>query len=312
MPRGRRKKLTESVQDEVIRIRNDHPGWTAERIRGELRLTLERQSKKNHPERTGNETYEDVDYYHLPGLSALQKYLKKVKDNPSPLDKHWSLGSLVEHEIPPDLVPLVMTLDFGLQGQGQRLTIRQARWIVRLSGLPFFRDSKQDDGQFLSWVRGFALREQAWEASRNKNKFNSFDTLALDNGLLISILDSNVSFEFIKWLAQVPRGLISNEVETGLAQHAERHNRVQFYEKGVDSLVDCNGIARLYYVVCWNALTTEVAWRNLTEEQSDILVKRLRDFIRENQDKLETGAGLLPPEAVFREIGIADIKQEGG
>ena len=97
-----------------------------------------------------------------------------------------------------------------------------------------------------------------------------------------------------------------------MAQHAERQNRIQFYGKGVDSLVDCNGIARLYYCVCWNALTEEVVRRNLTEEQSDILVKRLRDFISENQDKLETGAGLLPPEALFRKIGITDIKQEGG
>jgi hypothetical protein len=249
-----------------------------------------------------------------PEIEVLERKISRYRNMPitdGPLDKHWSFGSLIEYEIPPDLVSLVMALDFGLQGQGQCLTIRQAKWTVRLSGLPFWKDGKNAAGQLLSWARGFALREQAWEASGNKNKVNSFDSSELDNGLFISILDSNVSLEFIKWLAQVPLGLISNQVKTGLAQHAERHNRIQFYGKGVDSLVDCNGIARLYYVVCWNALAEEVVRRKLTEEQSDILVKRLRDFIRENQDKLETGAGLLPPEALFTKIGITDIKQEG-
>jgi len=307
MRRGRPEKLTENVQDEVIRIRDKYSGWTAEQIRGELRLILADQIKEKYPERTDKEIYSKVNDELLPGLSTVQKYLKKVKDNSSPLDKPWSLGSLVEYEIPPDLVPLVVALDFGLQGQGQSLTIRQTRWIVRLSGLPFFNDGKNAAGQLLSWARCFALREQVCELS-----VLAFDSSELDTGLFISIFDSNVSLEFTKWLAQVPLGLISNDVKTGLAQHAERHNRIQFYGKGVDSLVDCNGIARLYYVVCWNALTEEVVQLKLTEEQSDILVKRLRDFIRENQDKLETGAGLLPPEALFRKIGITDIKQERG
>jgi hypothetical protein len=307
MRRGRPEKLTKNVLDEVIRIRNEHSGWTAGQIRGELRSYLASQTKKNHPEWTDKEIYNEVDDVHLPGLSTVQKYLKKVKHGPSPLDNPWSLGSLIEHEIPPDLVPLVMALNFGLQGQEQCLTIRQAKWIVRLSGLPFFRNGKNDDGQLLAWARAFALREQVCELS-----VLDFDSSELDTGLFVSIFDSNVSLEFIKWLAQVQPGLISNDVKTSLAQYTERHNRIQFYGKGVDSLVDCNGIARLYYVVCWNALAEEVVRHKLTEVQSDILVKRLKDFISENQDKLETGAGLLPPEALFRKIAISDIKQERG
>ncbi len=246
-----------------------------------------------------------------PSLDTLMKLISQARNHaPLELDKPWSLGSFVECEIPPDLVPLVMALDFGLQGQGQRLTIRQAKWIVRLSGLPFFKDGKNDDGQLLSWARGFALHEQIWEARGKKNKFDSSE---LDTGLLKSILDTNESLEFIKWLAQVPPGLISNGVKTGLAQHAERHNTITWYEKEVDSLVDCNGIARLYYVVCWNAFGKSVGQRpDLTKEQSDNLIKRLRDFISENQDKLETGAGLLSAQALFKEIAITDIKQEGG
>lgn len=299
--RGRPEKLTKELQRSLLNIRDYHPDLTAGDIQGELRRILTDGIKKKHPEWTDKQINGEVAEC-LPGESTIQKYLKDTKNNP--LDKPWSLGSL-EYGIPPDLVPLIIALDFGLQGLDQpRLTIREAKWVVRLSGLPGFKDSKRDD--LLVWAKFFALCERASRKRGPKASAIEFDSSEFDNGLL----QSSLSLEFIKWLAQVPPGWISDETKLGLAKHVEK--RFLLFGKEPNCACGWSGIARLSYIVYCRALGERMSHRKLTDKEKKNLESHLGNWITENQDKLETGTGVVPPEVVFREIGITDTEQEGG
>ncbi len=76
-----------------------------------------------------------------PNVSTVSVYLKKFKGNDEErsvesrrLDEPWSLGSLIEHPIPYEALPTVMSIrrKCAIQGGDYDLTIREALWIGRL------------------------------------------------------------------------------------------------------------------------------------------------------------------------------------
>lgn len=120
----------------------------------------------------------------VPKLSTLMSKISKARQAPiSELDAPWSLASLIEHPIPPDVLPVVLKVfkmrmrererilrerermlrvEKGSLGEGDftgnELTIREALWVSRLSALT--TKTKELDG----WATWYAVRQRAYEA----------------------------------------------------------------------------------------------------------------------------------------------------
>ena len=71
-----------------------------------------------------------------PSEETMIKLISRARTNPeSPLDEVWTLGSLSEHPIPTDALPIVMSLQYRrlMEYDTEKfLTIREALWAARL------------------------------------------------------------------------------------------------------------------------------------------------------------------------------------
>jgi len=72
-----------------------------------------------------------------PGISALQKNLVEIRNNEATSqfknqDRVWSLGTLEEFPMPPEVIPKLLETQRRLSGT---VTIRQAKWMARLFSL---------------------------------------------------------------------------------------------------------------------------------------------------------------------------------
>lgn len=68
-----------------------------------------------------------------PELSTLEKKISEYRKRTSPEDKPWSLSTLDDYPISPEALPKVLE-EYKLHyRRGFYLTIRQAKWITRLS-----------------------------------------------------------------------------------------------------------------------------------------------------------------------------------
>jgi len=105
-----------------------------------------------------------------PELSTLEKRISFHRSVPkNPFDELWSLGSLAQHPISPDAMPIVMSIyKKTLAGHGE-LTIREAQWIARLYKII-------DDAELLwDWAWAYAMDEWLSEITNRP-----FDTTELD------------------------------------------------------------------------------------------------------------------------------------
>ena len=137
MPKG--PIVTPEVESLIASIYRKHPKWKAPRIRNEVESILH---KEDHSLPKG-----------WPSLSKIQKLLATIRknlDKDSPEDEPWSIFTLDDYPIPPELLPRVLeeymvrksTLEMptGNGPVGELLddldfSIRQAKWFVRLSAV---------------------------------------------------------------------------------------------------------------------------------------------------------------------------------
>lgn len=105
-----------------------------------------------------------------PQLSTLEKRISFYRSIPkNPFDELWSLGSLVQDPIPPDAMPVVMSIYKKALARNKELTIRQVRWIARLYKII-------DDAELLwDWAWAYAMDEWLSEITNKP-----FDTTELD------------------------------------------------------------------------------------------------------------------------------------
>ena len=122
MPKG--TPARPEVDLTISSVYRQHPKWKAPKIRNEVNRILQ-TSKPRTPS-------------NYPSLSYVQKLLgaiRKREKGDDPQEKLWSMGSLENYPIPPQFLPVVVDVH---QHYIPDLTIRQAKWIARLS--PFFDD----------------------------------------------------------------------------------------------------------------------------------------------------------------------------
>jgi len=137
--------ITESVRGVISDVYKDNMDCPAKQIRDKVEARLR---GKNFLIKPG-----------WPGLSAVQKELTKIreKEETKPpeqhrLDRPWSIGCLVERDIPPEVLPIVLdiyqqylqqefnklanatdwTSDYLNMKLGQKFTVRLVLWIARL------------------------------------------------------------------------------------------------------------------------------------------------------------------------------------
>ena len=73
-----------------------------------------------------------------PSLSSIQKELARIRrPEPSPEDKPWTLDTLRDNPIPPEVLPKVFQIWLHREENpfSPALTIRQVKWIVQLSSM---------------------------------------------------------------------------------------------------------------------------------------------------------------------------------
>ena len=105
---------------------------------------------------------------HLPKIRKVQQILAQAEGNEKKLPKAqklmegpWSMATLVKYPLPAESLPAVMYVRRYTFVTGEKLTIRQARWVSRLWGFRF--DARIPDDALELWLRAYdyAKKEEA-------------------------------------------------------------------------------------------------------------------------------------------------------
>jgi hypothetical protein len=123
--------VTDKIEALIAKVYKDHPKWKAPKVREEVIYLVHRSDPKLPPQ--------------WPGLSIIQKVLAKArKPHPDPQDKPWSIATLDQYPIPPGALPVVLRTYKRHIEDGGGFTIRQAKWVSRLSATEWAETSVPD------------------------------------------------------------------------------------------------------------------------------------------------------------------------
>jgi len=163
--------VTPQVEAFIASIYEKHEKWKAPEVHNEVSFLLHQRNPKLPPG--------------WPSLSTVQKVLATVRKQKTlrPEDRPWSMGTLNEYPIAPDTIPIVLDVwkfreeqiyRFKFDGievpdhDRNHLTIRQAKWVNRLSHLEM--PGVMDNGNIgdLSWIASiYADNERISELTCN-------------------------------------------------------------------------------------------------------------------------------------------------
>ncbi len=200
--------VTPAVETFIASVYRKHPKWKAKEVRN---WTISEFKRKN-PNLPKD----------WPSLSTVQKVLaivrKKMKETPiHPEDKRWTMGMLSEYPIPPDAIPAVLKVwklreEYKyrfrkIEGFDFSLTIRQAKWVSRLSHV--IVDNTET---LFYWADEYASIEATLQLVNHP-----FDSIALDYELARP--DRPLPDE----LVTIRNQIISQIVESGEFEQIRRH-----------------------------------------------------------------------------------------
>jgi len=157
--RGKRA-VEKPCEGQILEMVIDNPGLKPEKLADKIISTLKWPGKE--PE--------------LEGMTKkVRAKRKKIKDIPQ--DKPWSTATLDEYPIAPEALSSVLKvwkLRIERGDEFDTITIREAKWAARLSGLT------ADTGQLLAWARQYARTELFYEILGKKD----FNSESLDRGIM--------------------------------------------------------------------------------------------------------------------------------
>lgn len=157
---------------------------------------------RKHPKRKAPAVRNEVDYFlrqdnpklpaGYPSLSTVQKVLalvrRKAKELPdNPQERPWSTASLDNKDnyyTPPEALPVVLKVWKSLIEKNISLTIREAKWVSRLSWVI------TDMGQLTETARRYALMEFLYDSINRP-----FNSRGLDKSLMGIPFDAWDPFE---------------------------------------------------------------------------------------------------------------------
>jgi hypothetical protein len=154
--------ITEGVEAVIAIVHRKHPKWKAPMVRNEVDYILHKEDHKLPP--------------HWPSLSSVQKVLATVrkKDNkPNPEEMPWSTATLDSYPISPEALSIVLKMWKSRIEKGDTFTIREAKWVARLSRL------LEDIEKLSSKASQYAQTELMFELIGHP-----FDSTELDRSLM--------------------------------------------------------------------------------------------------------------------------------
>ena len=129
MPKG--PVVTPEVDALIAHVHRENPKWKAPRIRNEVRFKLRDPKLKKQLK------LPPVLPPEWPSLSRVQKKLVEIRKSelePSDEDKPWTIFTLNDYPISPEALPKVLK-QYREVKDFCGLSIREAKWIVRLSSI---------------------------------------------------------------------------------------------------------------------------------------------------------------------------------
>jgi hypothetical protein len=107
--------------------------------------------------------------YDVPEIEVLERKISRYRrySSDSPLEKPWSIATLDDYPIPAQALPIVLEEYKQHIEEGTVLTIREAKWIARLSATKCKK----------SWPYWIARTEQLYELTGKSPDFEAFDRL---------------------------------------------------------------------------------------------------------------------------------------
>lgn len=116
--------------------------------------------------------------FDVPEVEVLCKIISKARNHQeSELDEDWSIGSLAEHPIPPEVLLACILFQIGRTWKDERLSIRESLWAGRLYTL-FTTSLKGVDNPLQhveDWAWLYSLEERIFEIQGKV-----FDSIYLD------------------------------------------------------------------------------------------------------------------------------------
>jgi hypothetical protein len=266
--------ITKEVQRLIAEVYDEHPDWVSKEIQQEVhrRLKLE-----NRPSLKKD----------WPSLSTIQRELAQIRKNyeetrSSPFDRPWSLGDLNTYELSTETIPVLLKIQLNEHERGNRLTIRQAKWISRLY------KSITDTKVLTAWARVYSWRERISALAGQRLDTHEYD-MVLASGQWDSTRFRQLAESDMPDRGKLNTGRpFANALETMLLGHSLESDLPIF---------DLTGQCWLFY--CFYLCQLEgTQWENMTPQQKESFVRRLRDASRDLRSILSDIPNL------FKEAGI--------
>ncbi len=155
-------RMSNEMQQMITAVFRNHRDWRIKEIQAEVDRLTEGKA---------------------PGISAVQKLLSQIKSRETEpqfksLDRLWSLGTLSEHPMPPEVIPKLLEiqgLDLRSQSKSRTLTIRQAQWVARL------HMHQTDISLLYLTAMAYAIYEEDCELTRQQCDTSEFDAQLSDS-----------------------------------------------------------------------------------------------------------------------------------
>ena len=142
--------VTDADEALIVWVYREHPKWKAPEVRNEVSHLLREKNQKlllkNRRQLLPN----------WPSLSTVQKvlapYRKIIKESPTyPEDEPWSMSTLDKYPIPHEAMPKLVEVWKSRTREGHTLTIREAKWVARLS--PFLKEELSLIAKAITYAR---------------------------------------------------------------------------------------------------------------------------------------------------------------
>jgi len=262
--------ITKEIQLLIAEVYDEHPDWVSKEIQREVhrRLNLENRPglKKDWP-----------------SLSTIQRELAQIRKHynemrSSPLDQHWSLGDLNSYEICIEAIPILLRIQLSEHKRGNRLTIREARWISRLC------KSITNTTVLTAAAKLYSWQERICALAGQRLDTNEYDLILSGGKWDLTSLEYPADYEFPDWKKPNAGLPFAMALETMLLGHP------------IEGL-NLNRLCWFFY--CLHLCQLRGAtWENMSNEQKESFVRRLRDA----SVNLRSILGDVPD--LFKEVGI--------
>ena len=115
---------------------------------------------------------------HLPAVSTIVKRVGFYNRTRDPQDEHWCMGTLNDYPIPGEALNAVLNVMKYRTAREENFTIREAKWVARLAGLPKFDGTH--NMRRLRRLAAFSSAYAGMEAFCDAAEYIECDTSGLD------------------------------------------------------------------------------------------------------------------------------------